>query len=87
MHTVINPAETVLVDRFDENFLVKDLASKDSRILHDSEFHGNSFKYENDFSRKFLSCFPDKTSIIFTFVAEEAYMHLMNANREGIFEE
>lgn len=86
MHTVINLAETILVDHFDNNFLVKDLNTKESRFLNDSEFHGSSFKYECDFSGKFLKCFPGKTAIIFTFVAEEAYMRLIAANREGIFE-
>lgn len=87
MHTVVNLSETILVDHFDDKFLVKDIATKESRVLNDSEFHGNSYKYTCDFSRKFLKCFEGKTSVIYTHIAEAAYMRLMAANRDGIFDE
>lgn len=79
--------ETIMVDYFEaNNFLVKDLSTKDSRILNESEFHGSSFKYESEFETKFLECFPGKTVITFTHAAKVACSRLMEVNREGIFE-
>lgn len=84
MHAVTS--ETILVDHSEDGkFLVKDFESGESRFLPDAKFHGSSFKYSCDFTSKFLRCFPGKTSIIFTLAAEEAYMKLIDANREGIF--
>lgn len=82
-----NLSKTILVDHFEANkFLVKDIATGDSRILDESEFHGTAFKYKSEFERKFLGCFPGKKSIQFTFAAEAACSRLMDSNREGIFD-
>ena len=81
-------SKTILVDHFEANkFLVKDIATGDSHVLDESEFHGTAFKYKSEFERKFLRCFPGKTSITFTHAAEEICLRLMDANREGIFDE
>ena len=82
-----NSSKIILVDHFEANkFLVKDIATGDSRILDESEFHGQTFKYKSEFENKFLKCFPGKTSIQFTCPAEAACLRLMEANRDGIYE-
>lgn len=87
MYTVIDKQHTIMVDHVNNFFYVTDMATGTSEVVSDSKLHGTSFKYPSDFISKFLERFSDKFSVIFTLNAESAYMRLMNANREGIFDD
>ena len=87
MYAVIDQKTTVLVhyDEEGRNFIVEDLLSRKKVEMHHSLFEGDCFKYDCDFKHKFFSNFTGKTDCIFTKEGEEAYITLMNANREGIY--
>lgn len=86
MYTVVDKRSTILIDYSENSFHVKDLFSGDSQVIPETFFCGNTFKYPSDFMMKFLKKFSGKYLVIFTLEAEAAYIRLMNANREGIYD-
>lgn len=87
MHAVVDYKKTILVhyEGNVRNFIVEDISTGAQVEMHHSQFEGDGFKYPCDFRAKFLTAFPGKTDCMFTEEGENAYITLMNANRDGIF--
>lgn len=76
----------VKIDYLENSFHMTDLVSRNSQVIPETVFHGNSFKYPSDFMRTFMKISSGKFSVIFTSEAKEACFRLMNVNREGIYD-
>ena len=83
MKSVLNFEKTILVKRYDRDFVIIHLGSGREVTLNQKEFYGNFFKYEGEFNKKFRETFPDKKidCLIFSNDASDLMYDLLFFNR------
>ena len=83
MYSVIDLANTIIVSRDGNEFVIERLSTREKVLMDSYKFHGGSFKYESEFLHKFAIAFGDKKghNIILSTGAAQLMTDLIYFNR------